>query len=68
MGIGLHHDVRGRESLVWEVMEAVRPTLDELNLDIFASRVWRRGDFHELPSGEVRLRPDWPVLKPDFTA
>lgn len=68
MGIGLHHDVRGRESLVWEVMEAVRPTLDQLNLDILASRVWRRGDFHELPSGEVRLRPDWPVLKPDFTA
>jgi CRISPR-associated protein Cas1 len=68
MGIGLHHDVRGRESLVWEVMEAVRPTLDQLNLDILASRVWRRGDFHELPNGEVRLRPDWPVLKPDFTA
>ncbi len=68
MGIGLHHDVRGRESLVWEVMEPVRPTLDQLNLDILASRVWRRGDFHELPSGEVRLRPDWPVLKPDFTA
>ena len=54
MGIGLHHDVRGRESLVWEVMEAVRPTLDKLTLDVLASRVWRRGDFHELPSGEVR--------------
>jgi hypothetical protein len=49
-------------------MESVRPTLDQLNLDILASRVWRRGDFHELPSGEVRLRPDWPVLKPDYTA
>ena len=68
MGVGLHHDVRGRESLVWEVMEAVRPTLDQLNLEILAGRVWRCGDFHELPSGEVRLRPDWPVLKPDYTA
>jgi CRISPR-associated protein Cas1 len=68
MGIGLHHDIKGRESLVWEVMEAVRPTLDLLALEIISSRTWRRGDFHELPSGEVRLRPDWPVLRPETTS
>jgi CRISPR-associated protein Cas1 len=64
LGCGLHDDLRGRNSLVWEVMEAVRPTLDQLTLDVMRSRTWRRGDFHELPSGEVRLRPDWPVLRP----
>lgn len=65
MGIGLHHDVKGRDSLVWEVMEAVRPTLDRLTLEVIGSRIWARGDFHELPSGEVRLRPDWPAVTPD---
>lgn len=44
-------------------MEAVRPTLD-LTLDVMRGRTWQRGDFHELPTGEVRLRPDWPVLRP----
>lgn len=64
MGIGLHADVRDRQSLVWEVMEAVRPSLDLLTLTILGGRVWRRGDFHELATGEVRLRPDWPVIRP----
>ena len=68
IGIGLHHDIRGRDSHVWEVMEAVRPGLDALNLELLQSRVWRRGDFYELPTGEVRLRPDWPAIRPDRTA
>jgi CRISPR/Cas system-associated endonuclease Cas1 len=68
LGIGLHDDVRGRQSLVWEVMEAVRPVLDGLTLRILGTRAWRRGDFHELSSGEVRLRPDWPALRSDSIA
>ncbi len=68
LGIGLHDDVKGRQSLVWEVMEAVRPTLDALTLRLIGGRVWRRGDFHELGTGEVRLRPDWPALKADSVA
>jgi CRISPR-associated protein Cas1 len=68
LGIGLHNDVKGRQSLVWEVMEAVRPVLDGLTLRILGSRVWRRGDFHELGTGEVRLRPDWPALRSDSVA
>jgi CRISPR-associated protein Cas1 len=65
IGIGLHDDVRGRQSLAWEVMEGVRPALDRLTISLLAGRVWRRGDFYELGSGEVRLRPDWPAVKPD---
>jgi hypothetical protein len=65
LGIGLHDDVIGRQSLVWEVMEGVRPVLDRVALDIIESRAWRRTDFHELANGEVRLRPDWPAIKPD---
>jgi CRISPR associated protein Cas1 len=68
LGISLHDDVKGRQSLVWEVMEAVRPTLDALTLRILGGRVWRRRDFHELSTGEVRLRPDWPALKADSVA
>jgi CRISPR/Cas system-associated endonuclease Cas1 len=68
MGIGLHHDIVGRDSLVWEIMEAVRPALDQLTLDIISSRVWSRRDFHELPHGDVGLRPDWPFLRPDSTS
>lgn len=68
LGIGLHDDVKGRQSLVWEVMEAVRPTLDALTLRILGGRAWRRSDFHELSTGEVRLRPDWPALKSDSVA
>lgn len=68
LGIGLHDDVRGRQSLAWDVMEALRPTLDRLTLSILGGRVWRRGDFHELASGEVRLRPDWPAVQPDAVA
>jgi hypothetical protein len=65
LGIGLHDDVKGRQSLVWEVMEAVRPTLDALTLRILGGRVWRHADCHELSTGEVRLRPDWPAIKAD---
>lgn len=68
LGIGLHDDVKGRQSLVWEVMEAVRPTLDALTLRLLGGRAWRRGDFQELSTGEVRLRPDWPAVKPDSLA
>jgi hypothetical protein len=63
MGIGLHDDVQGRQSLIWDVMEPLRPVLDRLAIEIVTSRTWTRGDFHELPAGEVRLRPNWPVLR-----
>ena len=68
LGIGLHDDVKGRQSLVWEVMEALRPVLDGLNLRLLGDRAWRRGDFHELGTGEVRLRPDWPAVRSNSVA
>jgi CRISP-associated protein Cas1 len=34
MGIGLHDDVQGRQSLVWDVMEPLRPVLDRLTIEI----------------------------------
>jgi len=57
-GLGvLHADLRARDSLALDVMEVVRPAVDEFVLRLLERRTFRRGDFHETGQGVSRLLP-----------
>jgi CRISPR-associated endonuclease Cas1 len=51
----VHADIRGRDSLPLDLMEAVRPSVDRYLLALLRDRVFRAGDFHETQRGNVRL-------------
>jgi hypothetical protein len=51
----VHADVRGRDSLPLDVMEAVRPNVDRYVLALLRDRVFQATDFHETQRGNVRL-------------
>jgi CRISPR-associated endonuclease Cas1 len=56
--IGVFHiDIRGRNSLACDVMEAVRPTADRWVLQYLRSRQFLSSDFFERRNGQVRLMP-----------
>jgi CRISPR-associated protein Cas1 len=50
-----HADRPGRASFVLDVMEGLRPTAEELVLDLARDRPFLKREFAELASGEVRL-------------
>jgi CRISPR-associated endonuclease Cas1 len=55
-GLGvLHADQRARESLALDVMEAIRPDVDEFLLDLLQRRTFRRADFLETRQGGCRI-------------
>jgi CRISPR-associated endonuclease Cas1 len=55
-GLGvLHADQRARDSLALDVMEAVRPDVDALLLDLINRRTFRRADFLETREGGCRI-------------
>lgn len=54
MGI-VHTDMKGRDSLVLDLLEALRPDVESYALRLVAERTWRRADFHEAPDGSVML-------------
>jgi CRISPR-associated endonuclease Cas1 len=54
----MHADVRYRSSLATDLMEPLRPVLDELVLDLLTERTFRKGEFHETRRGVCRLGPD----------
>lgn len=55
-GLGvLHADAKGRDSLVLDVMEPVRPTVDAYVFDLLSDRPLRKADFAEDRRGIVRL-------------
>ncbi len=56
MGV-LHADQRGRNSLALDVMEAVRPTVDDFVLDLLTTRTFRADDFFETRQGVCRILP-----------
>jgi CRISPR-associated endonuclease Cas1 len=57
-GIGvMHADLRARDSLVCDLMEAVRPKVDSYVLNLLAKRALRRPDFFETREGVCRLMP-----------
>jgi len=56
MGI-LHADQRSRASLTLDVIEPIRPMVDELVLELIESRVFSLKDFFETRVGNCRLMP-----------
>jgi CRISPR-associated endonuclease Cas1 len=57
-GIGLFHtDTLNRDSLVFDVMEPVRPKVDAWLLDVLDSQVWTWNDFAEIRDGVCRILP-----------
>jgi CRISPR-associated endonuclease Cas1 len=57
-GLGvLHADQRARDSLALDVMEAVRPDVDAVVLDLLRNRTFRSTDFVERRDGSCRIVP-----------
>ena len=57
-GMGCFHvDVPGRASFALDVMEAVRPVVDAIALDLFASRLFTFRDAVEMRDGSCRIAP-----------
>jgi CRISPR-associated protein Cas1 len=55
-GLGfLHSDKRDRDSLALDLMEVVRPSVEEWLLGFLRSRTFSRSDFAELDTGVVRI-------------
>jgi CRISPR-associated protein Cas1 len=53
----LHADQEGRASLVYDLMEPLRPVIDREILSWVAAQRWRRADFAVDRQGVVRLHP-----------
>ena len=57
-GVGIQHaDQKSRDSMACDVMEAVRPDVDEWLLTWLQTRTVRRQSFLELRNGQCRLMP-----------
>jgi CRISPR-associated endonuclease Cas1 len=57
-GLGiLHADLKGRDSMVLDVMEAVRPVVDGYVLDLLHTRPLMKTDFAEDRRGVLRVLP-----------
>ncbi len=57
-GLGIVHTDQGsRDSLALDVMEAVRPHVDECVYELCATRTFRARDFHETTTGVCRILP-----------
>ena len=55
LGLGLHTDTANRDSLVFDVLEPVRPQVETWLLDWIAKEPLRRADFFETATGNCRL-------------
>lgn len=55
LGLGLHTDTPNRDSLALDVLEPVRPQVEEWLLSWITHEPWRRTDFFETKTGNCRL-------------
>jgi CRISPR-associated endonuclease Cas1 len=55
----LHADLKGRDSLVYDLMELERGTIDGLVLNFLLSRVLRYGDITRVNDGSIKLHPEF---------
>ncbi len=55
MGLGLHADTPNRDSCALDVLEPVRPQLEDWVLGWIMREPFRRADFFEMPNGNCRL-------------
>ena len=53
----MHADLRARDSLACDLMEAIRPQADEFVLDLIRNREFRKTDFFETREGICRVLP-----------
>lgn len=58
----LHADQEGRPSLIYDLIEPLRPVLDGRVLKFFQQTELTMGDMETLQSGEVRFNPDFTRL------
>lgn len=66
-GMGLlHSDQRSRDSFVFDVIEPLRPMIDEYLLDLLQRRVFKRTDFHETRQGVIRVMPALATVFAEF--
>lgn len=66
-GMGLlHNDQRSRDSFVFDVIEPLRPMIDEYLLDLLQRRVFKRTDFHETRQGVIRIMPELAAVFAEF--
>jgi hypothetical protein len=56
----LHADKKGRNSLVWDAIEPLRPAIDERVFTFIASREFARSDFPQTSAHSFRL--DRPII------
>lgn len=57
-GLGVYHvDKPGRDSLVYDLIEPIRPAVDEWLFKLFEEHVFTIGDFAETRRGAVRVNP-----------
>jgi len=53
----MHADLRARDSLACDLMEAIRPQVDEFVLELIRNRQFRKADFFETREGICRILP-----------
>jgi CRISPR-associated endonuclease Cas1 len=53
----IHADIRGRDSLPLDLMEAIRPSVDRYFHALLTDKVFSTADFHETRRGTCRLLP-----------
>jgi CRISPR/Cas system-associated endonuclease Cas1 len=53
----MHADLKARDSLVCDLMEAVRPDVDADILDLLVNKPFRKTDFFETREGVCRIMP-----------
>ena len=56
LGLGLHTDTPNRDSLAMDVLEPVRPEVENWLLSWIMREPLRRADFYETPTGNCRLK------------
>ena len=54
----LHTDTDSRRSLVWDLVEPIRPIVDRLVLNLIMTHAFRPGELHLLRDGRCRLDQD----------
>ena len=55
-GLGvLHNDKPGRDSMTWDLVEPVRPLIDQYVIDLVRTHTFSRRDFHETRTGQCRI-------------
>jgi CRISPR-associated endonuclease Cas1 len=53
----IHADTPARDSMIYDVIEAIRPLIDEFLLDLLEGHTLRAGDFGETRRGVCRVLP-----------